>query len=138
MIIKRKRRGPVTLPTASMGDIAFLLTIFFMVCSNFAKESNVRYKPAESAEVVTVRDAGLSVVLDAEGQLYLNGRTMESPAALQTEMESSLKGKTNAALRDVMFKCDRNVTRKVFEPALGAIIGAGGVVVAVGNKPLGE
>ena len=135
MILKRKRRGPVTLPTASMGDIAFLLIIFFMVCSNFAKESNIKYKPPEARDVDAVRDAGISIVMDTDGKIYLNGHELaEGVDSLKTELEGMMKGKTNDTMREVLFKCDLDVTRKVFEPAMSAIIGAGGIVVAVGDK----
>jgi len=134
VILKRKRRGPVTLPTASMGDIAFLLIIFFMVCSNFAKESNIKYKPPEAKEVDAVRDAGMSVVMDADGKIYLNGHELDGVDSLKTELEGMLKGKTNDTMREVLFKCDLSVMRKVFEPALGAIVAAGGTAVAVGDK----
>jgi len=135
VILKRRRRGPVDLPITSMGDIAFLLIIFFMVCSNFAKESNIKYKPPEAKDVDTVRDAGMSVVMDADGKLYLNGQELpEGVESLKTELQEMLKGKTNDVMREVLFKCDLNVTRKVFEPALGAIVAAGGTAVAVGDK----
>jgi len=132
--LRRKRRGPISMPVASMGDIAFLLIIFFMVCSNFAKEANIRYKSPSAQDVAAVREAGLSVVVDDQGQIYLNGRALDSAATLEGMLTSMLRDKTDAVQRNVLFKCDLNVARKVFEPALDAIVSAGGVVVAVGER----
>ena len=45
MIRYRDRKISAIIPTASMADIAFLLIIFFMVCSNFAKVASKTLKP---------------------------------------------------------------------------------------------
>ena len=39
------------IPIASMGDIAFLLIIFFMLTSNFIQEAHIRLTPASAADV---------------------------------------------------------------------------------------
>ena len=134
MKLRRKRKGPITVPVASMGDIAFLLIIFFMVCSNFAKESNIDYKPPSASDVGPVKDAGLSVVVDVDGKIFLNGRELDGPATLKDLLEAALLDKTDAAEREVLFKCDMTLAKKAFEPALEAVVSAGGVVVAVGQK----
>lgn len=134
MKVRRKRGGPITVPVASMGDIAFLLIIFFMVCSNFTRESNVSYKPPQAVDVVIVQDANLSVVVDSKGKIFLNGKEVDTPADLQSELESRLQDKTDPEARSVLFKCDLKQVRKDFQPALEAIVTAGGVVVAVGEK----
>jgi biopolymer transport protein ExbD len=121
-----------------MGDIAFLLTIFFMVCSNFAKESGIRFKPPTADDVTAVKESGLSIVVDAEGAIYLNGRAVDSAATLEGTVEGLLRNKTDAAARNVLFKCDEKVEKRVFEPVLDAIVRAGGTVVAVGEKRAGD
>ena len=40
---QRKKRRSVTVPVASMGDIAFLLIIFFLVCSSILSNSEIRF-----------------------------------------------------------------------------------------------
>ena len=125
------------MPTASMGDIAFLLIIFFMVCSNFT-ESDINYMPPKASHVETLQSSGVSVVMDKDGRLYLNARPMESTAALKTELETIFKSRTDPTKREVLFKCDVNLARNVFEPALSAIVGAGGIVLAVGDKRKGD
>jgi biopolymer transport protein ExbD len=117
-----------------MGDIAFLLTIFFILCSNFAKESHIRYTPPRSPDVDTVKESGVSVAVDVEGKIYLNGKKIESAKDLETKIGPLLAGKVDTTARGVMFKCDLGVTREVFEPVLDAIVSAGGVIIAVGEK----
>ena len=52
MLIKKDKRPSPAIPTSSMGDIAFLLLIFFMVTTIFREESGlpVELPRAESGE----------------------------------------------------------------------------------------
>lgn len=129
-----RRKMGIAVPTTSMGDIAFLLIIFFMVCSNFAKEASITYEPPLAVDVDSVENAPTSVVLDAEGDLYLNGKRVADVAAVESMIESFLVGKTTNEERMVLFKCDRGIEKRVFEPVLEAITRAGGLLVAVGDK----
>ena len=51
MKIRKARRAPPVVPLASMGDIAFLLTIFFILTSNFAKDDTRNIKPPTAREL---------------------------------------------------------------------------------------
>ena len=37
--------------------------------------------------------------------------------------------------KTVMFKCDKHVTKQVFEPVLGAVAKAGATIAALGERP---
>jgi biopolymer transport protein ExbD len=63
----------VYLPTASMGDIAFLLIIFFMLASNFMKTANVKAEDPVSADVEKQDAPQVTVVLDEDGTVWLQG-----------------------------------------------------------------
>ncbi len=130
---RRRRSTPIMVPTASMGDIAFLLTIFFMVCSNFAKENGIQFTPPQAMDVATVSDSSISVAMDVDGIVYLNGEPMAGVEALESSLESALHGKTGIEC-NVLFKCDQTVEKRLFAPVLDAIVRAGGVVVAIGEK----
>jgi biopolymer transport protein ExbD len=131
---RRKKRGmPITVPTASMGDIAFLLTIFFMVCSNFAKENGIQFTPPKAVDVATVADSSLSVAMDVDGIIYLNGQAYSGADDLESSLEATLKDKTGDD-RNVLFKCDETIEKRAFAPVLDAIVKAGGVVIAIGEK----
>ena len=41
---RRRRRMMILIPVASIGDIAFLLVIFFVLCSRIAKDPSVDMK----------------------------------------------------------------------------------------------
>jgi biopolymer transport protein ExbD len=117
-----------------MGDIAFLLTIFFILCSNFTTESKVKYTSPRAPDVETVKESKLSVAMDFEGKIFLNGKPVASAKELGSILQSKVSGRGDAAARSVMFKCDLGVKRVDFEPVLEAIVTAGGVIVAVGEK----
>jgi len=135
MQMRRKRRGPVAVPIASMGDIAFLLIIFFMVCSNFVKESNVQYKSPTASDVDPVDATGVSVVLDQEGKIFLEGKRVPDADTLKSVLETMFEKQKSgdASTRSVLFKCDVGMRLELFQPVMEAIVGAGGTVVAVGD-----
>jgi biopolymer transport protein ExbD len=128
----------IAVPTTSMGDIAFLLIIFFMVCSNFAKESKIKFKPVDAEGLKAVENAKISVVIDEEGALFLDGQLVNDVATFKPLIEKKMENKETAKSRMVLFKCDRYASKRVFEPVLDAIANAGGVIVAVGEKRKSE
>lgn len=140
MKLSRKRKGPLTMPIVSMGDIAFLLIIFFMVCSNFVKESQVEYKSPTAEELAAVEKSGLSVAVDKDGEIYLEGKPVAGPDALKAALKKRLLDKEQKDVkgRSVLFKCDEKLARDAFQPVMEAIVGAGGIVVAVGDVRRGS
>ena len=50
-MIRRKKRMSLIVPTSSMGDIAFLLIIFFMLASTFMKSGNAQVENASSSAI---------------------------------------------------------------------------------------
>ena len=128
----------ISVPTTSMGDIAFLLIIFFMVCSNFAKESKIKFKPADALDLKAVENAKISVVIDESSGIYLDGQLVNDVSTLKLLIENALPDKASSKARMVMFKCDRFASKRVFEPVLDAIASAGGIIVAVGEKRANE
>lgn len=134
MKLHRRRKLAIAVPTTSMGDIAFLLIIFFMVCSNFVKESGIIVTPPLSDDIDSVENAPISVVIDENNEIHVNGKAVPSEMAVEALVESAIEGKTIPEERMVLFKCDQNVAKNVFEPVLEAITRAGGMLVAVGEK----
>lgn len=121
-------------PTASMGDIAFLLTIFFILTSNFAKEAGIKFKPAAAREVKTLKESRVSVVVDEKGQIHLQGKLVADAKAIEWGVAALIANAKTPEARQVMLKCDKNVDRSIFEPVLEAISKAGGIIVAIGEK----
>ena len=122
------------IPTTSMGDIAFLLIIFFMVCSNFAKEAHINLKPPKAADLREIKETPVSVTISQEGTLYLQGRQVPDVAAIEWGIAGLLNDKVSEKERTVLFKCDADVSREIFEPVLDAIARGGGLIAAIGDK----
>jgi biopolymer transport protein ExbD len=133
MKIRKARRAPPTVPLASMGDIAFLLTIFFILTSNFAKDDTRNIKPPTARELAQMEKQNVSVSIDAAGQMFFNGRPVAAAATIEAGVAGFLAGKKDPRDRLVVFRCDKGVDKQVFEPVLAAISKAGGVIAAVGE-----
>lgn len=75
------RRKSIEPPTASMGDIAFLLIIFFILASEFAKDPVTQVKLPKTSDIKKVKDKvpPISVVIDKEGRLILDGEGQGAP-----------------------------------------------------------
>lgn len=133
---RRKRRRSITIPVASMGDIAFLLIIFFMLCSDFAKDRDTRVQLPTSEHVERSKgSAAVRVAVDAEGVIYFDGQPVNSAKDVEWGVRSLLSNTVSDDQRRVQFKCDRNLPKQKFEPVLKAIAEAGGLIEAVGDQP---
>jgi biopolymer transport protein ExbD len=129
----RTRKKPVEPPVASIGDIAFLLIIFFVLTSNFVKETAIKLEPPKSDVIDQIEDSQVSVAIDHEGDVFLNG-SKTTAKALEGQLGALLKEATNPKARTVFLKCDQNIEKHVFEPVIEAIAGAGGRVAAIGEE----
>lgn len=138
MKMPRRRSASVSVPLTSMGDIAFLLLIFFILCSNFIKESNIKYESPKSSDVKSVKEGKVSVIIDSAGDVYLQG--MKAPSAdIADALEALLAGREGDDARLVVLRCDKGVDKSVFEPVIDSIARAGGTIVAVGDlSPAGR
>jgi biopolymer transport protein ExbD len=128
------RRRPIKVPVASMGDIAFLLIIFFMICSNFAKDSHVKLTPPEAPGLASMEESGITVSIDENGLLYVQGLPVADAAAVESMVAALLAGLPEGKSHPVLFKCDQKADKAVFEPVLDAISRAGGIIAAVGER----
>ncbi len=123
---------------SSMGDIAFLLIIFFMVCSRFAKDPGVNIDSPTTFKVDKLDDYPIVVLIDAKGNIYFQGKPITGPEALEAEVQKLTQEATNEKMRTVLFRCDRNVRKHVFEPVIEAIAKGGGRIAAAGDKSTTE
>ena len=136
--MKRRRRDKkstkIIVPVASMGDIAFLLIIFFMVCSNFTKEAPVQLDNPTSLDIAKLKESSISVAVDKEGEIYLQGQIVPTAEALEWGVLALIEGKESQQARTVMFKCDQKLSQDVYLPVLDAIAKAGAIVAAIGES----
>jgi len=133
MKLRKTRRAAPTVPLASMGDIAFLLTIFFILTSNFAKDDTRAIKPPTAAELAELENRNVSVSIDETGGMFFNGRPVGSAEVIEAGVAGFMVTAKRPEERLVVFRCDKGVDKKVFEPVLAAISKAGGVIAAVGE-----
>ncbi len=102
-----------------------------MVCSNFVREKNVELKPPKSSDIAAIREAPISVSIDKDKIIYLQGKAVPNAEAVEWGVAALLGDKAN---REVLFKCDANLPAEAFEPVIEAISKAGGIVLAAGEK----
>ena len=128
----KKHELPV-IPTANLVDIAILLIIFYMACSNFVSQSNIKLTSPKARDLEKQKEPLILVAIDNKGAIYLQGKPVSSAADVEAGVMIIVKDKRTDEGKTVMFKCDESVSRDVFEPVLNAIVKAGGLVVAVGD-----
>ncbi len=127
---RKKNRIPILVPIASMGDIAFLLIIFFLLTSNFIKEKHVRIEQAQSPDIEELEQASISVTVDEAGEVWLQGAPCPVDM-LQLGVEALLEGKPD---RLVMLKVDRNVPQEGFGKVILELSKAGAELALVGER----
>ena len=99
------RRAAPTVPLASMGDIAFLLTIFFILTSNFAKDDTRKIAPPSAKALEQMEPQNVSVSIDADGGLFFNGRPVAAATTIEAGVAGFLAGKTDPNHRSVVVPC---------------------------------
>jgi biopolymer transport protein ExbD len=131
MMIKRNRRKvSVMVSVASMGDIAFLLIIFFILASNFAQEAHIEYDPAKSSDIEKMERSQVSVVVDEDGQIWLQGE--ECPVdLLDGGVESLLAEQDNKV---VMLTIHKALPHEIYGKIFLKLSEAGAEIALVGEK----
>jgi len=119
-----------------MGDIAFLLIIFFLVCSEVTKDKSNLDATMPMSEYVEKQESSIAarVAVDETGQIFLQGEPVGSPKDVEWGVRALLANTVTDDQRHVQFKCDANLAKETFEPVLMAIASAGGIIDAVGEK----
>ncbi|MGB0292094.1 MAG: ExbD/TolR family protein [Luteolibacter sp.] len=132
--LQSKKRKGVPVPIASMGDIAFLLIIFFMVCSEISKQKPQpmtlpwsEYVEKEEVDVIA------RVQIDKDGGIWLDNFQYDSPKDIEWGIRALTANTSEDTERKVQFSCDTNLPKERFEPVLEAIAAGGGILMAVGE-----
>lgn len=134
-MIRRPKHELPTVPTANLVDIAILLIIFYMACSNFLSASG-KLIPPTAPDLYKIEEPLITVSVDQDGAIMLQGHGAANAAEVEAVLTELLKDKTaeDSKKRMVMFKCDASVQRQVYQPVLDAIVHAGGLILAVGEN----
>ncbi len=130
----RKPEPHFEIPIVNIGDIAFLLIIFFILTSTFMRESYIKLKPPASPDVQRVKDSPVSVSVDNKGQIWLQGTECQL-TSLESGLNALLQDKTD---KIVMLKIDKGLVQSQFGPVMVAISNVGGDVMLVGGEGSGK
>ena len=128
----RRRTAQATVPSMAMGDIAFNLLIFFVILARAQDDSHVNWQPAKTKVLENAGHSKVSIVIDKENDIYLNGKQV-GVAQLAPAIEETLAD-TPAGERGVLLKVDKDSTALHFEPVIEAISEAGGDLVHILEK----
>lgn len=126
-----KRPDPrIDIPIVNIGDIAFLLIIFFILSSAFMRETYIKLTTPTSGDITRMKDTAVSVSVDLKGDVWLQG-TKCSVENLDTGVMALLEGKKD---KIVMLKVDKTLAQKQFGPVLMALSKAGAEIALIGNQ----
>ncbi|MFP6766319.1 MAG: biopolymer transporter ExbD [Planctomycetaceae bacterium] len=128
--MKIKRRAPrAEVPSMAMGDIAFNLLIFFVILAKAQDDSHLQWTPAEAKNLESAGNSLVSVVINNENHIYLNGQKIGQPG-MAGMIEELLINKSTGD-RTVVLKVHREATAQTFEPVIESISEAGGELVHI-------
>lgn len=130
MSVRRRRQIPLLIPFASIGDIVFLLVIFFVLTSNFIQEAHVKLTPAVSVDLARMKPGTVTVSLDRDGELWLQGQRVPVEG-LEYEVTALLEGKED---RLVVVKVDKALPHELYGPVFLALSRAGAEIGLMGEK----
>jgi biopolymer transport protein ExbD len=131
MKIQRKT-SRAEVPSLAMGDIAFNLLIFFVILARATDDSHLQWQPALAKTSEQVNNAIVSVLIDKDEKLYLNGQPIGTSQL--SSVVSDLLGDAPAGKRTVLLKAHRESKALMFEPVIEAISEAGGDLFHVIEK----
>ena len=124
-----RKKFEANIPSVAMGDIAFLLLIFFVILARAQNDDHIQWEPAIADEVTQTSPTTATVTIDTDHKLHLNGNAIDI-AALPGALQRIL-GNRPAGQRQVHLKIDRETPAPSFEPAIEAISMAGGEIVHI-------
>ena len=128
MKIQRKKLT-ASVPSFAMGDIGFLLLIFFVILARAQDDSHIQWKPAELADIEMAAAPLATVAIDSGFKVYLDGKEI-SVDSLAGSLTAAL-GDTESGKRIVFLKVHKEAKASHFEPVIAAISEAGGDLVHI-------
>jgi biopolymer transport protein ExbD len=124
-----RRAMSAGIPSMAMGDIAFNLLIFFVILAKSQDDSHLEWAPAEATNLQSAGQSLVSVAIDHDNKLYLNGREL-GISDLSGRIERLL-GNRPAGERTVLLKIHKETLAQRFEPVIEAVSQAGGELVHI-------
>lgn len=124
-----RRTFTASIPSFAMGDIGFLLLIFFVILARVQDDSHVQWDPAQLPDIETTGAPMASVAIDSGYKTYLNGEEISNDQI--APRLNAILGETPAGRRNVFLKVHKDAQARHFEPVIQAIGEAGGDLVHI-------
>jgi len=124
-----RKKLTASVPSFAMGDIAFLLLIFFVILARVQDDSHVQWDPAILPDIKMIGAPLASVAIDSGYKTYLNGEEISNDQL--TPRLNAILGETPAGERNIFFKVHREAQAKHFEPVIQSIGEAGGDLIHI-------
>lgn len=125
----QRRKLTASVPSFAMGDIGFLLLIFFVILARAQDDSHIQWQPAQLDDIEMAAAPRATVSIDTGYKTYLDGKEI-SPENLAAAL-SNVLGDSPAGERNVFLKVHREAKATHFEPVIAAISEAGGDLVHI-------
>ena len=125
----QRKKLTASVPSFAMGDIGFLLLIFFVILARAQNDSHIQWEPARMDKVEMAAAALATVTIDSGYKTYLDGKEI-APEEIAAAL-SEILGDTPAGERNVFLKVHNEAKATHFEPVIAAISEAGGDLVHI-------
>ena len=129
MAIRKRKKPDLVLPLSSMGDIAFLLIIFFMLASNFMKSGNVELDKPGAPGLEQQEAPKCSVLLDKDKVIWYEGAqssAAEVQSFLRDQAEKNHDFEVHVSIHKDLLKAD-------YMPLMTAISESGAKMILTGE-----
>src|SRR5436190_24312897 len=73
----KRRKLDCPPPYVAMADIAFNLVLFFVIMAKTQDDSHIQWEAAKAADTQQAKNARVSVIVDKDNKIYLNGQQVE-------------------------------------------------------------
>jgi len=113
-----------------MGDIAFLLIIFFMLTSNFIKEAHIELTPPAAPELETLETTPVAIAVDRDGIVWLQGKECP-PSLVENAVEALIEDKRD---KTVTLRVDKDLPHGSYGSVIMALSRAGAEIAMIGTK----
>ena len=130
MLMRKRVRANVTIPTASMADIAFLLIVFFLVTTTLHRDKGIGMElpPVGEGKKVPRRNI-CNVWVNAAGEIAVEGDVV-ALSRLRGNVETRLSQNENLI---VSLKADRDTPYETFIDVLDEIELAGASRISIAS-----
>lgn len=99
MKFKRQSQDETLINLTPLIDVVFLLLIFFMVSTTFTRESELQIElPEANGQPVAAEAERIDVVIDADGDITVNGETLVSNEEQNLRRAVKVKAEGNTQL----------------------------------------